>query len=153
MLSDEYKTMEAAVVGPDTRCQEEPNRAATTAGIIPAYKPYSGGMPAMVAKATPWGNTTIAPVRPAEKSVRNVPEFTFGHQTKKGNNRFMRIFIGTFIANQGEKIALLYSNKQHFAACLQIILFSVGKRFNYDHCYRRIIVQQSLSNPKITSSN
>ncbi len=35
-LSDENSTMEAAVVGPETRCQEEPNRAATMAGIMPA---------------------------------------------------------------------------------------------------------------------
>ena len=32
-----------------------------TAGTIPAYSPYSGGMPATVARATPWGSTTTAP--------------------------------------------------------------------------------------------
>jgi hypothetical protein len=46
-------TIEIAVVGPDTKCQEEPHNAATIAGHMAAYKPYSGGMPAIVAKATP----------------------------------------------------------------------------------------------------
>ena len=34
--SAEKRTMDAAVVGPETRCFEEPNRAAMMAGIIPA---------------------------------------------------------------------------------------------------------------------
>ena len=50
--------MDAAVVGPETSCRDEPNSAATIAGTIAAYSPYSGGIPAMVAKATPWGSTT-----------------------------------------------------------------------------------------------
>ncbi len=33
---DENSTMEAAVVGPETKCHEEPNRAATMAGTMPA---------------------------------------------------------------------------------------------------------------------
>ena len=35
-LSAENITSEPATVGPDTSCQEEPNSAATTAGIMPA---------------------------------------------------------------------------------------------------------------------
>ena len=35
-LREENRTIEAAVVGPETRCQEEPNRAATIAGTMPA---------------------------------------------------------------------------------------------------------------------
>ena len=42
-------------------------------------------MPAMVAKATPWGSTTTAPVRPATRSSRKVSRLTRGHQRKKGN--------------------------------------------------------------------
>ena len=34
--SPEKTTMEAAVVGPETRCQDEPHRAATMAGTMPA---------------------------------------------------------------------------------------------------------------------
>ena len=53
----------------DTRCHEEPNRAAMIAGTMPAYSPYSGGIPAMVAKATPCGGTTMAPVRGSEQVI------------------------------------------------------------------------------------
>jgi len=38
-----------------------------------AYRPYCGGMPASVAKATPWGSTTTAPVKPASRSARRPP--------------------------------------------------------------------------------
>ena len=62
--------MEIAVVGPETRCQLDPNSAAMIAGTMAAYKPYSGGIPAMVAKATPCGNTMSAPVSPAIRSAR-----------------------------------------------------------------------------------
>ena len=80
--------MEIAVVGPDTKCQLDPNSAAIIAGTIAAYKPYSGGMPAMVANATPCGNTIIAPVRPAIKSARLVCRLTRGHQRRKGNTLY-----------------------------------------------------------------
>lgn len=70
--STENSTIEAAVVGPDTRCQEEPNSAVMMAGIMPAYSPYSGGMPAMVANATPCGSATSAPVSPAISSSRRL---------------------------------------------------------------------------------
>ena len=78
-------TMEMAVVGPDTRCQDEPHSAATMAGSMAAYKPYSGGMPAMVAKATPCGTRIRPPVKPAIRSARSVPRLTSGHQRKKGS--------------------------------------------------------------------
>ena len=41
-------------------------------GTIAPYRPYSGGMPASVANATPCGSTTIAPVSPANASARTV---------------------------------------------------------------------------------
>jgi len=63
-------TMEIAVVGPEIRWNEEPNRAAITGGRIALYNPYSGGRPAMMAKATPCGSTMIAPVNPAIRSAR-----------------------------------------------------------------------------------
>jgi hypothetical protein len=75
------------VVGPDTRCQLDPHRAPTIAGIIAAYRPYSGGRPAIVANATACGRTTIAPVRAATESALNVCEVTLGHQRRKGNRR------------------------------------------------------------------
>src|SRR3954464_14880858 len=80
-------TMEIAVVGPDTRCQLEPKSAATIAGTIAAYKPYSGGMPAIVAKATPCGSTTTAPIAPAIASARSVTRLTRGHQRRNGRTR------------------------------------------------------------------
>jgi hypothetical protein len=58
-----------AVVGPDTKCADEPNKAAKMGVTIAVYKPYSGGRPAMVAKAMPCGNTITAPVSPAIKSA------------------------------------------------------------------------------------
>ena len=79
--------MEMAVVGPETRCQLEPNSAAMIAGIMAAYKPYSGGIPAMVAKATPCGNTINAPVMPAIRSARVELRSTMCHQFVNGNKR------------------------------------------------------------------
>jgi hypothetical protein len=49
----ENTTIEIAVVGPETRCSDEPNRAAMMGVIMAVYRPYSGGRPAMVANATP----------------------------------------------------------------------------------------------------
>ncbi len=85
--STENSTIEAAVVGPDTRCQEEPNSAAMIAGIIPAYSPYSGGMPAMVANATPCGSATSAPVSPAIRSSRRLFLLTRLRQRRNGSRR------------------------------------------------------------------
>ena len=79
--------MEMAVVGPETRCQLDPNNAAMIAGSMAAYRPYSGGMPAMVAKATPCGNTINAPVIPAIRSARVDPLSTMCHQFINGNRR------------------------------------------------------------------
>ena len=78
-------TIDIAVVGPDTRCHDEPHKAATTAGNMAAYKPYSGGMPAMVANATPWGTSTRPPVRPAMASARSVTRSTMCRHCRKGN--------------------------------------------------------------------
>ena len=74
------------MVGPDTSCREEPNKAAITAGTMAAYSPYSGGIPAIVAKATPWGSTTMAPVTAARPSARRVLPLTSGHQVRNGAN-------------------------------------------------------------------
>ena len=52
-LSVANKTADIAVVGPDIIIMDEPNRAAIIAVIIAVYNPYSGGKPAIVAKATP----------------------------------------------------------------------------------------------------
>ena len=93
--------MDAAVVGPDTRCQDEPKSAAITAGIMPAYRPYSGGMPAMVAKATPWGRTTMAPVSPATKSYLRVPRPTSGHHSRNGRKRLTAAGITCVWADMG----------------------------------------------------
>ena len=59
-----------------------------TLGIrMAAYRPYSGGRPAMAAKATPWGRTMTAPVSPAQRSARTVRRLTSGHQVRKGRTR------------------------------------------------------------------
>ncbi len=79
--------MEIAVVGPDTRCRLDPHSAATTAGTMAAYRPYSGGRPAMVAKATACGSTINAPVSAAMASARSVCFVTPGHQRRKGSRR------------------------------------------------------------------
>src|SRR5690606_39602363 len=78
-------TMEIAVVGPETRWYEEPNRAATMGVTIAVYSPYSGGSPAMAAKATPWGSTMTAPVRPANKSSLTDWRETNRVHARKGN--------------------------------------------------------------------
>lgn len=62
------KTAEIVVVGPDIIIIEEPNSAAIIAVIIAVYKPYSGGKPAIVAKATPCGSTIAAFVNHANAS-------------------------------------------------------------------------------------
>ena len=88
--------MDAAVVGPETSCRDEPNSAATIAGTIAAYSPYSGGIPAMVAKATPWGSTTTAPVSAASASAFRVPRSTSGHHSRNGTKlRHNPRIIGT----------------------------------------------------------
>jgi hypothetical protein len=62
-----------ALAGPVTIRRLEPNSAATMHGSSAAYRPYWGGTPAKVAKATPCGSTTTAPVRPASASARSAP--------------------------------------------------------------------------------
>ena len=57
-------------------CQLEPNKAAMMQGTTAVYSPYSGGRPAMVAKAMPCGNTNTAPSTPASASARRVPADT-----------------------------------------------------------------------------
>ena len=79
------RKIEITLVGPDTRCQLEPNNAATIAGTMAAYKPYCGGMPASVAKATPCGSTMIAPASAAIPSARSVSRLTIGHQRRNGS--------------------------------------------------------------------
>ncbi len=75
-----------AFAGPATMRRLEPNSAATMQGTIAAYRPYSGGNPARVAKAAPCGNTTTAPVSPASASARKVPLWRqSGSQRMKGS--------------------------------------------------------------------
>ncbi len=64
---------EIALAGPVTIKRLAPNSAATMHGSIAAYNPYCGGIPASVAKATPCGSTTTAPVSPASASARSAP--------------------------------------------------------------------------------
>src|SRR3977135_898115 len=86
---------ETGLVGPATVCRDEPNSAATTVGTIAQYKPYSGGRPASVANATPCGNTTTAPIRPASASAFSVERSTRGHHLRSGNKRRERGEIET----------------------------------------------------------
>src|SRR5580765_5768494 len=62
------------------------------------YRPYSGGSPASVANATPWGSTTIAPIRPASASALSVAASTRGHHFSRGNSRSER---GEFEGGEG----------------------------------------------------
>jgi len=90
-LKEENITIEAAVVGPDTRCQDEPNNAAIMAGTMLVYSPYSGGIPAMAAKATPCGNTMAAPVSPAIMSACKDSFVWFFPHLRNGNKFFSRV--------------------------------------------------------------
>src|SRR6266705_4840678 len=78
---------DTGLVGPATVRRDDPNSAATIAGTMAQYRPYSGGRPASVAKATPWGSTTMAPTRPASASAFNVAEPTSGHHFRNGSKR------------------------------------------------------------------
>ena len=80
-------TMEIAVVGPEIRWREEPKSAATIAGTIALYSPYSGGSPAIIANATPCGSTMIAPVIPASRSARVLRAVIRSRQRRKGSSR------------------------------------------------------------------
>jgi hypothetical protein len=51
---------------------------------IAVYRPYSGGIPAIVANATLWGRTIIAPVKPAKKSALIVSKVVSLNQTING---------------------------------------------------------------------
>src|SRR5947209_18558447 len=72
---------------PTRRSSDLPNSAATTVGTIAQYRSYSGGSPARVANATPCGNTTTAPIRPASASALKVERSTRGHHLRSGNKR------------------------------------------------------------------
>ena len=84
-LREEKIMMEIAVVGPEIRCREDPNNAATTGTTMAVYIPYSGGRPAIIAKATPWGRTMTAPVNPAIRSALVVSQPMKFHQRRNGN--------------------------------------------------------------------
>src|SRR6267143_6212123 len=86
-LSTANTMSETGLVGPATVCRDEPNSAATTVGTSAPYRPYSGGSPARVAHATPCGNTTTAPIRPASASAFKVERSTRGHHLRSGNKR------------------------------------------------------------------
>src|SRR6266700_3548194 len=64
---------DTGLVGPATVNRDDPNSAATIAGTMAQYRPYSGGSPASVAKATHWGSTKMAP--------------TSGHHFRNGSKR------------------------------------------------------------------
>ena len=68
-------------------CSDEPKSAAITVGTMAQYRPYSGGRPASMAKATPCGSTATAPTSPAITSARAVSPVTTGHQRSAGRNR------------------------------------------------------------------
>src|SRR5690349_20863376 len=55
------------------------------AGSIAPYNPYSGGIPASVANATPCGSTMTAATSPAIKSSRNVSRLTRWRHARNGN--------------------------------------------------------------------
>ena len=74
------RTIESATVGPLTKCQLEPKSAATTEAIIALYSPNNGGTPAISAKAIACGNTSAAPVSPAQKSPRSDVTVAFGQR-------------------------------------------------------------------------
>src|SRR5437773_10336164 len=86
-LSTANTMSETGLVGPATVCKDEPNSDATTVGTIAQYRPYSGGSPASVANATPCGNTTTAPIRPASASALSVERSTRGHHLSNGSKR------------------------------------------------------------------
>ena len=91
-LTAENTTMDIAVVGPETKWRDEPNNEAIMGVTIAVYKPYSGGKPAIVAKAMPCGKTITAPVRPANKSAL-MDSFVINlNQTRKGNIDSILIF-------------------------------------------------------------
>ena len=85
-------TIEMAVVGPETRCHDDPKRAAKTGVTIAVYRPYWGGRPAIIEKATPWGNTITAPVSAAKISDLIVLELIFGAHKRKGNKGRVNFF-------------------------------------------------------------
>ncbi len=62
---------------------------------IAVYKPNSGGNPAMVAKATPCGNTITAPVKPAIRSAFNVSFVISLNHCKNGNSE-CNVIIGIY---------------------------------------------------------
>src|SRR5690606_5841399 len=82
---------EIAFAGPVTIRRLAPKSAAITHGTIALYRPYSGGIPASVANATPCGSTTIAPVSPAIKSARTVARSrSSGSHARNGRKRSRR---------------------------------------------------------------
>jgi len=86
--------MEIAVVGPEIRCRDDPNRAAIIGVTMAVYRPYWGGSPAMVANATPCGSTITAPVRPAMKSARSDARLMSGNQARNGRKVLIaRLFM------------------------------------------------------------
>jgi len=92
-LTEVKTTIDIAVVGPEIRWNEEPKRAAIMAGTIAEYKPYSGGRPAIIAKATPCGRTMTAPVSPAMRSARIVLRLTMLFHWRKGKNFSMPEYV------------------------------------------------------------
>src|SRR6478609_11839589 len=59
-----------ADIGPTTRCRELPAAAYSTSDGIAAYKPTTGGTPAIVAYANASGTRTAQTVSPAITSAR-----------------------------------------------------------------------------------
>ena len=90
---------EIAFAGPVTINRLEPNSAAMRQGTMAEYRPYCGGMPASVAKATPCGNTTMAPVNPASTSARIAP----GRRSSGSQRRMGKKDIGGSLSVSGEQ--------------------------------------------------
>jgi len=93
-LREAKMMMEIAVVGPEIRCNEDPNNAATIGTTMAVYIPYSGGSPAIIAKATPWGKTMTAPVNPAIRSALVVSQPMKFHQRRKGKRFRQKVMDG-----------------------------------------------------------
>ncbi len=69
MINSERNTIEMAIVGPETRCNDKPNSATMIGVTIEVYSLYPGSNPAIVANATLWGRTITELVNPEIRSA------------------------------------------------------------------------------------
>ena len=96
---------EGAMDSAGLRITEDANATKADADILMIdLKGIANVIPAMVAKATPCGNTTSAPVAPATRSSRRVCRLTIGHQRRKGKRaRMLKAgrFMGSTCSGRG----------------------------------------------------